>query len=1135
MWAYRSIKVIVCTLVLVACSVSFIRFFSGSAFAVCNDVCRAKCNANWRKNFTSEQHCIAVWSVRNGPSGQGCGTPSGPFESCASKQRIPARPNTPLPLPVDKASPEHSEVRTNSAVAFVPPPRTIADITAILDSEKPDPKKIDERRARADAKPPIGLPPLQLARFYYDRGNVRNELGRLAEGLEDANRAIEMGRGTADAGAMALYLQLAAAQHAMSGNPKKALSIYFEILRYADVQGAKGWRFNGCRQAAFYSIQLGNLAQAETYLRRAVEYLEEARTSGHPRWRENYAKYGHGWEAEVEQTRGDIAEAHGRFREAEAAFRLAELHRRAAMPGYLNRKDPYHEALISRTVDSAVLSQARMKMEQGRLAEAESDARRALLSRLKDQGKYHPTTPDFIMGLANVLVEQGRYEEAEKLARTALEINREVGVAEDSQTNARLLANLASILDYQGKQEQAIAVHASLDRTIANWEPQRRQGFEFSRSRINALYAAGQVETGIATAQRLVARAISRVGEKHFDTAAARGILAVGYMRGGKNADAVREFKAAIPILIAAVHEIADADETTLVAARSGELQLIVEAYIGLLAKTEETSGNAAIETFRLADAIRGQSVQQALTASGARMAAKDAALAELIRNEQDLAKQVNAQLGVLNNALALPSGERDEAGVRAINATIEKARSERTKARAEIARRFPSYADLIDPKAPTVEQIREALRPGEAFVSFYFGREKSFAWAVPKQGPVAFALINTTARDLESKVRKLREALEPRVLRTIKDIPKFDLALAHDLYRLLLEPIEAGWKSANNLIMVTNGALGLLPLSLLPTAPTELTERDEPRFAKYRSVPWLARSHAVTVVPSAAALRTLRQLPPGSDKRQPLIGFGDPYFSLAQAAEDQTQPPRGPLLEVAALPNPDTTLRRRAAVETRQIDTADLARLPRLSDTADELKSIALSLKVDPAKVLHLGRDANERVVKTTDLSRFRIVAFATHGLMPGDLDGLTQPALALSAPSVADVDGDGLLTMEEILALKLDADWVVLSACNTATGAEAGAEAVSGLGRAFFYAGTRALLVTNWAVMSDAATALTTDTFRRQAADPKLARAEALRQAMVGLIDGPGYVYSGKTVYTYAHPLFWAPYSIIGDGGAR
>ena len=152
----------------------------------------------------------------------------------------------------------------------------------------------------------------------------------------------------------------------------------------------------------------------------------------------------------------------------------------------------------------------------------------------------------------------------------------------------------------------------------------------------------------------------------------------------------------------------------------------------------------------------------------------------------------------------------------------------------------------------------------------------------------------------------------------------------------------------------------------------------------------------------------------------------------------------------------------------------------------------------------------------------------------MPGELDGLTQPALALSAPSVADVDGDGLLTMEEILGLKLNADWVVLSACNTGAGAGAGAEAASGLGRAFFYAGTRALLVTNWSVHSASARTLVTDLFRRQAKDPKLPRGEALRLSMLALMDGDGFTdASGKTVFAYAHPMFWAPYTIIGDGG--
>src|SRR5262249_50200781 len=151
----------------------------------------------------------------------------------------------------------------------------------------------------------------------------------------------------------------------------------------------------------------------------------------------------------------------------------------------------------------------------------------------------------------------------------------------------------------------------------------------------------------------------------------------------------------------------------------------------------------------------------------------------------------------------------------------------------------------------------------------------------------------------------------------------------------------------------------------------------------------------------------------------------------------------------------------------------------------------------------------------------------------VPGDLDGLTQPALALTAPEVAGIEGDGLLTMDEILPLKLDADWVVLSACNSAAGAGAGEEAATGLGRAFFYAGSRSLLVTNWAVESASARELVSEIFRQQSAALKLGRAEALRRAMLALMDGPGYAEDGKILFTYAHPVFWAPYSLIGDGG--
>ena len=121
----------------------------------------------------------------------------------------------------------------------------------------------------------------------------------------------------------------------------------------------------------------------------------------------------------------------------------------------------------------------------------------------------------------------------------------------------------------------------------------------------------------------------------------------------------------------------------------------------------------------------------------------------------------------------------------------------------------------------------------------------------------------------------------------------------------------------------------------------------------------------------------------------------------------------------------------------------------------------------------------------------------------------------------------------MNEILGLKLNADFAVLSACNTAAAAGQGAEAVSGLGRAFFYAGARALLVSNWPVHSGATTDLMTRMFKSLANDNGLSRTEALRRTKLQQIDKGTFQINGKAAYSYAHPIFWAPFTIIGDGG--
>jgi len=948
---------------------------------------------------------------------------------------------------------------------------------------------------------------------------MRGRLGRVREAIADLDKAIGLAEAQKAEPLVNRARMLQGQLYGWSGETKNALRALSEV----DRRTPAGRRYNTTRWIGILLIELGDLDQADAAMQRNRDALAVAEKS--PDWTTDPSRSF--TEAHVQFGNAAILEARGRFREAAVAYETAEQRFREVLLKLPEMPNPPVRSNVEQVCEWMAARAARVKARDGRLTEAEIDVRRALVGWLKLSGKYDLNTARIIRVFSMILLEEGRYEEAEKFARAVIEIYESLSAERDSQVYAGALSQLASIQALQGRWTGAAQTYATLEAATRDWGRARKDEVELDVTRIFTAYNVNDIPTGVAAATRLLNRQLARFGERHPETGLARGVLAIGLMRSGREAEALREFRIAAPVLASAARDApGNDDDATGAAAREARTQAVIESYMTLLAK----SGNeAAGEIFRLAETIRGRSVQKALTESGARAAAVNPALAGLARREQDLEKELSAQLGALNGVLAQPQDQRDENAVRELRAHIDKLRAERAAAQRDIAQQFPDYAALIQPEPATVESVRNVLKAGEAFVSFYFGRDKSFVWAVPKNGTPAFAVVPISLAGIGQKVAKLRQALEPQAA-TVSDIPPFDLALAHEIYALLLKPIEAGWRPAKRLIVETNGAMGLLPLNLLPTAPAMLKADVGPLFQSYRDVPWLARTHAVTMVPSAAALRTLRRLPAGSDRRERMIGFGDPYFSSQQAAEASAGEPR---MNLAATTR-GVPLQRRAAPQIEGVDNAELALLPRLPDTADELKSIALALQADPSKVLHLGKAANEAEVKTADLSKYRIIVFATHGLVPGELNGLHQPALALTAPDVAGVPGDGLLTMGEILALKLDADWVVLSACNTAAGAGAGAEAASGLGRAFFYAGTRAILVTNWSVHSRSARELVTDLFARQAADPKLSRGEALRQAMVTLIDRKGFTDdTGKTVFSYAHPLFWAPYSIIGDGG--
>ena len=997
-------------------------------------------------------------------------------------------------------------------------PRSITDITTILDQDRPDAAKIAALGADVDREPPPGASPSDLATFYLERSEARLVAGRIDDARLDAARGVAIDQSTVDARVhFDLRMQMAWLYRS-SGQLVMAIRAYEELERESDRPGSKGRLFALYKHLGVCLITLGNLERAQTYVDKALALARDSKSMP------PYRIYGSAWEGHAQELAGNFHRAKGQHREAEDAFRRAEEFVRKSMATYESWNRPPARVRLEFLADFLVMQQGNSKAAQGRMIEGEADVRRALLSQLKKQGKHSTGAAHMLSALGQVLAQQGRFAEAESVTRAALELYGALKLADSSPKVSENLLNLAALLNLQNRWPEAAAVYRRLDEATKDWEPRRRQRFELKPSRIYTLYKTGNERDGVAAARMFLDRLMSRFGAEHFNTALARGLLGIGLAYLNDNDAAREELKKSIAVLLATTHETDDDDAAESTHAQE-RIRDIVETYITLLAQLPAPDAATIGEMFRLAEAVRGSSVQKALVSASARMAVSNAAFGDLARKEQDLERQRAALLNLLNSVLALPPEERDEKVVAELRKQINVLGTARAASRKEIQKRFPRYADLINPRPPSVDEIRRALKPGEAFVSLYFGARTSFAWVAPKEGPVAFSVLHTTLDQIEDRVARIRAALEEGDVPTLAHIPHFNFEIAHGLYNLVLKPVEGALRGAKSLIVASNGALGMLPLGLLPTEPFRPAVDDTVFFASYRKAPWLARTHAVTLVPSAAAFRTLRGLAPGAPRREKFIGFGDPIFSKEQAVQ-----------QVEPIDKRGVRLARRSLPKLKGIDVAELDRLSRLPDTADELRSIAIALQLDPAKVLHLGRDANERTVKQVNLTKYRVVAFATHGLVPGELNGLTQPALALTAPDVADIDGDGLLTTDEVLALKLDADWVVLSACNTGSGVRRGAEAASGLGRAFFYAGARSLLLTNWAVYSVPAAQLVSDLIRRHVADARVARAEALRQAMLALVDGPGFLDdAGKELAAFAHPVFWAPYTLIGDGSTE
>ena len=442
----------------------------------------------------------------------------------------------------------------------------------------------------------------------------------------------------------------------------------------------------------------------------------------------------------------------------------------------------------------------------------------------------------------------------------------------------------------------------------------------------------------------------------------------------------------------------------------------------------------------------------------------------------------------------------------------IDRAEQDIREVRAAVTGSFPDYAALADPRPLTVAAVQDVLSDEEALVVFLVGSSKSFVWAVTRER-AEWAQIDAGQEVLSAHVTALRSGLDPRAQQDAEGsagskagvAAGFDLNRAHALYKLVLGPVAPLLRDRRHLIVVPTGPLTSIPFQVLITAaPGPQAGSDA-----LRQAPWLIRSHALSVLPSVQSLQALRKLAPAGTATKPFFGVGDPIFDGPLSGPQQRGAQR-------ASTAPARFYRNGAA------DLRALRELAPLPETAHEVMAVGKVLGATP-DAINLREAASEPRVRRASLKDYRILHFATHGLVAGDLSGLSEPALVLTLPPVASETDDGLLTASEIATLSLDADWVVLSACNTAAGSARGAEALSGLARAFFYAGARALLVSHWAVYSQAAVELTTGSFAALAAKPRLGRAGAFRAAMLDLIA------RGEP------PSYWAPFVLVGEGMGR
>jgi CHAT domain-containing protein/tetratricopeptide (TPR) repeat protein len=802
-----------------------------------------------------------------------------------------------------------------------------------------------------------------------------------------------------------------------------------------------------------------------------------------------------------------------------SALQLAE----KALPLVVREYGAEHEQAGIQYFSLALIQQA-----LGNLAEAERNFRETVRIREKVYGADSASVAIALEHLGQVQLKSGRPEAAEPLFRRALKIKQDT-VGRDHAFSASGHANLGDIGLARGNWVEARTSFREAIRLLTGQDTSyaivkklvEKEIKDFRDTFVGLCRALWQLRAQPGADAAATIEETFKAAQLAWQTSAAAALAKMTARLGTSDTDVGRR-----------IRNLQDSTERVL-ALHEEDQRLLTQWYAVQVANP---TYSAALAEFRAASLARsrdqapavkrqtelvrqltaliercppGQKKAGCETADGER-----AAIGKEINELNQVTSKGAGEIMAIHARMeaaekALPGYAQFTARRTSLRDDIDRAERDGREARAQITRAFPGYIDLVEPRPLAVSAVQALLKEDEALVAILVGTSRSYVWALTRER-AEWAEIDAGSAVLGEHVEKLRKGLDPLAQLDAEGTPNskpgvvqgFDLARAHALYRLVLGPIAPALAGKRHLIVVPTGPLTSVPFQVLITAPPGTQAGSD----ALRDAAWLIKSYALSVLPSVQSLQALRRLAPTGTATRPFYGVGDPVLDG----------PAGPKQRGARAGSaPARFYRSNGLADIRAV--RELAPLP---DTAEEVRTIAKVLGAT-ADAINLREAASESRVKAAALNQYRVIHFATHGLVAGDLSGLAEPALVLTPPAVASEADDGLLTASEIAALTLNADWVVLSACNTAAGSREGAEALSGLARAFFYAGARALLVSHWAVYSEAAADLTTKTFAALASNPRIGRAEAFRGAMLQLIA------KGEP------PSFWAPFVIVGEAG--